>query len=99
MTDILHVPYTGTVTRDCSHVRALRLGLQGRLVIPADLRERLALRPGDVIVASVEDDRLVIRPRRAVEEELWGLFDGLDRGLADELISERREEARRDDAG
>ena len=51
------------------------------------------------MVASVQDDRLVIRPRRAVEEELWGLFDGLDRGLADELISERREEARRDDAG
>ena len=87
------------MTHDWSHVRALRLGLQGRVVIPADLRERLSLRPGDVMVASVEDDRLVIRPRRAVEEELWGLFDGLDRDLADELIRERREEARRDDAG
>ena len=92
------MPYTGNVTQDSGAVRALRLGLQGRVVIPADLRERLSLRPGDLMVAWVEEDRLVIRPRRAVEQELWGLFDGLGRDLADELIRERREEARRDDA-
>ena len=99
MADILNVPYTGSVAHNSGAVRALRLGRQGRVVIPADLRERLSLRPGDVMVAWVEEDRLVIRPRRAVEEELWDLFDGLGRNLADELIHERREQARRDDAG
>jgi antitoxin PrlF len=74
--------------------RSLRLGAQGRLVIPAELRRLLALRPGDTVIAWVDGDRLVLRPRRAVEEELWGLFDGIQGSLADELIRERREEAR-----
>lgn len=67
-------------------------------MIPADLRKLLALRPGDMMVAWVEDDRLVLRPRRAVEEELWSLFDGVDADMVGDLIHERREEARRDDA-
>ena len=64
------------------------------MVIPAELRRLLALRPGDTVIAWVEGDRLVLCPRRAVEEELWGLFDGIQGSLADELIRERREQAR-----
>jgi AbrB family looped-hinge helix DNA binding protein len=36
------------------------LGVQGRLVIPAGMRRRLDLNPGDMLVARVEDNRLVI---------------------------------------
>ena len=79
-------------------VRALKLGPQGRMVIPAELRKLLCLRPGDAVVAWAERDRLVLRPRRAVEEELWGLLEQVEGSLAASLIRERREEARRDEA-
>lgn len=81
-----------------SPARSIRLGPQGRVVIPVALRKLLALRPGDAMVVWVEGDRLVLRPRRAVEEELWKLFAGVEGSLADDLIRERRQEARRDDA-
>jgi AbrB family looped-hinge helix DNA binding protein len=78
-------------------LRSVRLGPQGRIVIPAELRKVLALQPGDAMVIWAEGDRLVLRPRRAVEEELWEMFRGVEGSLAAELILERREEARRDD--
>ncbi len=86
------------VAQIAGNARPIRVGPQGRVVIPAALRKQLALRPGDSMVAWVEDDRLVLRPRRSVEEELWGLFDGIQSDLVSDLIRERREEAHRDDA-
>lgn len=73
----------------------VRVGPQGRIVIPAAPRRTLNLRPGDVLAAWVEGDRLVLRPRRAIEEELWSQFAGVADSMADELIAERRREARR----
>jgi AbrB family looped-hinge helix DNA binding protein len=42
------------------------IGRQGRLVVPAPLRRRLGLDEGDVLVARVDDDRLVLERRDAV---------------------------------
>lgn len=78
-------------------VTAVRLGPQGRLVIPRDLRRALGIQPGDTLVAWIESDRLVLRPREAVENELWGMFESVPGSLASELIQERRLEAERDD--
>jgi len=78
---------------------ALRIGPQGRLVIPAALRRELALAPGDTLMARVESRRLVLESReqilRRLREELRGAVpEGVS--MVDELIAERREDARHD---
>jgi AbrB family looped-hinge helix DNA binding protein len=76
--------------------RPLRLGPHGRVVIPAALRRALNVEPGDTLVAWLDGDRLTLRPRGAVEEELWDMIRAHGGGLADELIADRRAEARRE---
>lgn len=77
---------------------AIRLGDRGRLVIPAAIRRQLGVERGDVLVASVEGARLVLEPRAAalgrLRERLTAIPAGVS--LVDELIAERRVEARRE---
>jgi AbrB family looped-hinge helix DNA binding protein len=77
----------------------VRIGPQGRLVIPARLRRDLHLSEGDRLVARREGRaRLVLEKPAAAAERLQERFAGVPQGtsLADELIAERRKEARRD---
>lgn len=73
----------------------VRLGSQGRLVIPAELRDELAAEEGDVYVASMDDTgALVLRsPDQALRElqRRWAETGG--GSPVDELIAERRREA------
>ncbi|HKI04037.1 MAG TPA: AbrB/MazE/SpoVT family DNA-binding domain-containing protein [Thermoanaerobaculia bacterium] len=75
------------------------VGPQGRLVIPSEIRRKLGIAPGDVLVAIVEDQRLVLEKREAVLERLRRRFAHIPTGvsLADELIAERRAESKRED--
>lgn len=77
-------------------LQALKVSTEGRVVIPADFRRELGVGPGDDLIAWLEGDRLVLRTRRSMEEELWAMFEDVEGSLADELIRERREEARRE---
>ena len=90
------VEYNDSVPQSETTPHLIRLGPQGRLVIPSDLRKALCVKPGDALVACLDGDRLVLRPRRALEEELWAMFQNVEGSLADDLIRERREEARRE---
>jgi AbrB family looped-hinge helix DNA binding protein len=74
------------------------VGPQGRLVVPAALRRRLGLQPGDVLVATADEDRLVLERRDAILARLQGRFAHIppDVSLADELIAQRRQEAERE---
>ena len=74
----------------------VQVGAQGRLVIPATLRRALKLKPGDRLVARVVGDSLVLERRQVVEERLKARFRHIpaDVSLADELITDRRDEAR-----
>lgn len=76
----------------------VQVGAQGRLVIPAALRKALHLKPGDRLIARQEGQSLVLERREAIEQRLWQLFAHIpkDVSLVDELIAERREEARRE---
>lgn len=76
----------------------VRVGRQGRIVIPAAFRESLALRPGDPLVATIDDGRLVLERREAVLARVRRRFQSIPPGvsLADELIQERRAEALRE---
>lgn len=73
----------------------LRLGKQGRLVIPADIREALGLSPGDEVHVRLDGPRIVMeRPADAIDEiRALGRGKAPNRSLVDELIAERRAEA------
>ncbi|MBA2515400.1 MAG: AbrB/MazE/SpoVT family DNA-binding domain-containing protein [Solirubrobacterales bacterium] len=77
---------------------AVTVGPQGRIVIPAPLRRRLNLSEGDVLNIGVEGDQLVLLSRRAAAARLRGMLEhpATDVSVVDELIAERREEARRE---
>ena len=71
------------------------LGAQGRVVVPAPLRRVLGFQPGDSLVARVEDERLVIEKPGSVERRIRARFRKCgEHSLAEELVAERREEAR-----
>ena len=76
-----------------------RLSENGRIVIPAEIRQKLGLSPGDTVLLSVEGYVLKIEPQRArirrIQESMRQ-FIPPGRCLSDELIAERREEARRE---
>lgn len=76
----------------------VHVGPQGRIVIPARLRESHDIRPGETLSARVEDGRLVLEKREQILARLRETFTNVpdDVSLADELIAERREEARRE---
>ena len=74
-----------------------RLNDNGRIVIPAEIRQKMGLRPGDILMLHVEDNVLIVESQqsriRRVQESLRRLIPS-DRVLSDELVADRREEAR-----
>lgn len=80
----------------------VQMGEQGRVVIPAGVRRELGLAVGDRLVLRTEGKRLVLEPRASIRERLRGQFAPLSRdgiSLVDELLDERRQEARREREG
>ena len=78
---------------------SIQIGPQGRVVIPAKWRRALNISPGDSLVARIEDGRIVLETRENVIARIRKRFEGVPKGisLVDELIAERREEARREE--
>jgi AbrB family looped-hinge helix DNA binding protein len=76
-----------------------RLSSNGRIVIPAEMRQELGLRAGESVFLDVEDGALRVESYptrlRRIQESLRK-FIPPGRILSDELIAERREEARRE---
>jgi AbrB family looped-hinge helix DNA binding protein len=78
-----------------------KLNPNGRIVIPAAIREELGIAPGDTLLMDVEDGVLRIetypaRIRRIQREVAHLAKPGIL--ASDELIAERREEFRREEA-
>lgn len=78
----------------------LTVGDRGRLVLPASVRKKLGLEKGDRVSLAVKpggEMRLI--SRREAIKRLEGMHEDLvssGGSLVDELIAERREEARRE---
>jgi AbrB family looped-hinge helix DNA binding protein len=87
----------GNVT-DQQNVRT-KLNDNGRIVIPAEIRTKMGIKPGDTLFLTLEGDVLKVESQmsriRRIQESMRALISG-DRLLSDELIAERREEARRE---
>jgi AbrB family looped-hinge helix DNA binding protein len=78
------------------------LAANGRIVIPAAIRETLGFKPGETLVMDVEDGVLRIESYptriRRIQREIAKYIKPRPGILAsDELIAERREEARREE--
>jgi AbrB family looped-hinge helix DNA binding protein len=85
-----------------AHTRfTAHLGERGRFVVPAALRKRLNLDPGDLVVIEEMDDSFVVRKATDIAHGLRGYLRDLDPGadLSGELLSDRREEAEREEHG
>jgi AbrB family looped-hinge helix DNA binding protein len=76
----------------------VQVGAQGRIVIPAGLRNALKLKPGDRLVVRLVGESLVLERRETVERRLRERFRHIPGNLrlAEELIAERRAEAARE---
>ena len=70
------------------------LGAQGRIVLPAQVRNELGLQPGDELVLSTGEGRIVLEPREAAARRLRGRYrNPATAGALEELLSERRRAA------
>lgn len=70
---------------------ALVMGDRGRLVIPAEVRERVGLDPGTPVILVEADDGLVLLTREQALERMRADLAGSD--LLGELIADRRRAA------
>jgi AbrB family looped-hinge helix DNA binding protein len=78
-----------------------KLADDGRVVIPAPLRHRLGMKPGDQLVIEAEGDSVKVRSYAGVLEEVQSYFRQFIRpniSVVDELIVERRAEAAKEKA-
>jgi AbrB family looped-hinge helix DNA binding protein len=73
-----------------------KMGEGGRLVIPAEYRKALGVKPGDELVLVLEENSLrVLTPREGIRRAQALVRAYVPEGvrLSDELIEERRREA------
>ena len=77
----------------------VRVGPNGRIVIPAEFRRSLDLQPGDRLVAVLRDGGVhLYTPDQAIRRAQQIVRSRVRKGrrLSDELLEERRKEAKRD---
>jgi AbrB family looped-hinge helix DNA binding protein len=82
-----------------AHPAKVTVSPQGRLGIPAESRREMSISSGDVLLVSVEGQRLVLEKQETVLERVKRRFSPIPPGvsLAEELIAERRAEADREE--
>lgn len=80
----------------------MKMSEGGRVVIPAEIRQTLGLKEGDMVLFDLRDNEAVITTKRArirrAQEMFRRFVPAGSPSLADELIAERRDEAAREDA-
>jgi AbrB family looped-hinge helix DNA binding protein len=75
------------------------LGESGRIVLPAAIRKKFGLKPGDLLTVSDSDDSIQIMSRRmALKSIQSGIIKhrGSLSGVLDEFLAERRQAAERE---
>lgn len=72
------------------------MGDRGRLVVPAELRERVGLEEGDTLTLLATGHGLVLLTRSQLQQLVRDDLGGLD--LVAELLADRRAESAADDA-
>lgn len=98
MARMMKMWHKGDIMIESSRQMEVHLGRQGRLVIPAVLRRLLGFEEGDILVARPEAGRLILEKQETIKRRLKDRFSRLPQAtsLADELIAERHEAAKRE---
>jgi AbrB family looped-hinge helix DNA binding protein len=75
------------------------MGPQGRIVVPAELRRELGLDEGSTLNATTRGGRLILEPRSVVLDRMRRRFAAApgSTSLSQELLNDRKMEARRED--
>jgi bifunctional DNA-binding transcriptional regulator/antitoxin component of YhaV-PrlF toxin-antitoxin module len=72
----------------------------GRILLPVKVRKQLKLQQGSVIIARLDKEQIVLKSQaqalREVQEYFSRFRKKCDKLWSDELIEDRREEARRE---
>lgn len=77
----------------------VRMDSAGRIVVPSKFRKAIGVESGNELIVTLEGDILKVRTVESALKNARALLRkriGPGRSLADELIEERRKEARRD---
>lgn len=81
-------------------VQEMTVDPQGRVLLPAEVRRSAGIKPGDRLIPIVEENGMIsLRTRDQIFRELTDAFAGRATpgvSIVDELLRERREEARRE---
>ena len=72
------------------------VGDRGRIVVPAEVRQRAGLNEGTPLVLIETPDGLILLTREQIKARVRADLSGLD--LVDELLAERRAQADAEDA-
>ncbi len=95
------VAYGAPEPAEAAPVFQLTVGERGRLVLPAEVREKLKIADGDRIALVLEKDgTMSLKTRDVAIRNLRGMFKHLaipGKSVVDELITERRREAKIED--
>jgi len=81
------------------NIEYVKIGDDGRVVIPASLRKELNIRPGDTLVIESDGDSLLVRGYDRVLKEVQAAFADIAPPnvlISEELLSDRRAEADRE---
>ena len=80
-------------------IKKTKIGKGGRIVLPANFRKVLGVKPGDELILSLRDGELrIFTPRQAIKRAQGMLRRYIPEGrsLSEELIQERRIEGARE---
>ncbi len=77
----------------------VRVSSKGQIVLPARLREKAAIKKGDILVVSLVGNKVIIEPLNRSGKENWpqileetaGIWPEVDPGYVDELRAAARQ--------
>lgn len=84
-----------TVQNSPQTFKPLRMDGQGRVLLPAELRQALHLQAGEELIPRVRDGQLILERRSEIRARLRGVFAQVSDPVG-ELLAERRAEAERE---
>ncbi len=65
---------------------------RGQITLPAEVRERLGIRPGSVVILEEQEGGVMVRPAAVVEIEVYS-DDQINRWDAEDKLSEEERQA------
>lgn len=76
---------------------SVALGQNGRVVIPANIRKQMNLQQGQRLRLMLDGDQLILKKTTDIISKLQNRFSSVPESLANELIAERRQEAKQEE--